>query len=141
MLKEDIKIIDSSKLYKLCKYYCRIKKSFNPLNKNKLNEYLSHLKHHIYFGGSNISDTDFEILNRLVNELINVIGDFNTKSNSDISLTGKLIEKLELKLKDFDELNKLNQLNNNSNQEEIEKKNDEIKKKDDMIEELNLKIF
>ena len=137
MLKEDIKIIDSSKLYKLCKYYCRIKKSFNPLNKNKLNEYLLHLKHHIYFGGSNISDTDFEILNGLVNELINVLGDFNTKSNSDISLTGKLIEKLELKLKDFDELNKLNQLNNNSNQEEIEKKNDEIKKKDNMIEELN----
>lgn len=76
----------------------------------------------------------------MVNELINVIGDFNTKSNSDISLTGKLIEKLELKLKDFDELNKLNQLNNNSNQEEIEKKNAEIKKKDDIIEELNKSI-
>lgn len=140
MFEEDIKIIDSNKLYKLCKYYCRIKKSFHTLNKNKLNEYLTHLKHHIYFGGSNISQTDFEILNGLVNELINVIGDFNTKSNTNISLTGQLIDKLKTKLKDFDELNKLNQLNNNSSQEEIEKKNAEIERINEELENKNVEL-
>jgi hypothetical protein len=127
MLKEDTKIINSNKLYKLCKYYCRIKKSFFPLDTNKLANYLFHLKHHIYIGGSNTSQTDFEILNELVNELIKVIENNNNNFNNNVSLTAKLVSNLEQKLKDFDELNKLNKLNQ-TNQDKIKKKDETIEK-------------
>lgn len=131
--------MNNDKFYKLCKYYSRIKKSFYPLNTDKLINYLLHLKYHMYIGGSNTSQTDFDILNELVNELIKAIEANNNEFNNSTSLSTKLVANLEQKLKDFDKLYKLNQLNNNSSQEEIDKKNAEIKNKDDKIKELEVK--
>lgn len=109
--------MNNDKFYKLCKYYSRIKKSFYPLNTDKLINYLLHLKYHMYIGGSNTSQTDFDILNELVNDLIKAIQENNNKFNNNTSLTTKLVANLEQKLKNYDKLNKLNQLNDNSNQE------------------------
>lgn len=91
--------MNDNKFYKLCKYYSKIKKSFYPLNNYKLSNYLLHLKYHMYIGGSNTFQTDFEILNELVNELIKVIEENNNKFNNITLLTTKLVANLEKNLK------------------------------------------
>lgn len=88
--------IDYSKIYKLSKYYHKIKNSyFNQNYKKKINLYMKHLKFHI--GGNN--NTNYKILDTLINHLNDTIKNINFIDSNDLENINKLNNNIEKKLK------------------------------------------
>ena len=76
-------IIDYQTIYKLSKYYHKIKYIYSSQNTNykkKVNLYMKHLKFHI--GGNN--QEDFMILDSLINQLNKTIDDKNLTNTKEI---------------------------------------------------------
>lgn len=157
-------MISKDKLNKLCKYSFKLKESFIENNKNKYLEYCNHLKFHIGSGrGQNESTINllFEKLIQLINhepEKYNVlliknkleekiIELNNLKNKNKIILLNldklekeiieykKIIQTINLKLKNFDENTELN-----SNNDLIEYKNILEKTLNEFIKKFNLSI-
>jgi chromosome segregation ATPase len=90
-------IINYQKIYKLSKYYHKIKYIYSSQNinyKKKVNLYMKHLKFHI--GGNN--QEDYIILDSLINQLNKTIEDKNLTNTNDFEIINKLSDDIKNKL-------------------------------------------
>lgn len=109
-------MINFQNIYKLSKYFYKIKNTYLNKNINKRNLYVKHLKYHIAKGGNNNS-YDVELLESLVDQLNELVNDIDSSSSKQINLLEKQKNKLETQLeiiKIIFEQNKTNSNNTNN---------------------------
>lgn len=94
-------MIEQKKLYKLCKYFTKMKKSFIDNDINNYSKYCSHLKYHI---GEQIGNGTNPELDELFDSVINLIS--NNKQTYNVEyIKKKIIEEknqLEKKLEEYE---------------------------------------